>query len=97
MYHSIATFTFREGTTASQVEALAAALTAFASGLEGVGSYSCGADLRLREGTDDFAVTATFHSEAALRAYLTHPEHAEISRRHVEPILTGKHNAQFTT
>lgn len=68
MYHSIATFTFREGTTASQVEALAAALKTFA-----------------------------FDNEVALRTYLTHPEHAEISRRHVEPILAGKHNAQFIT
>ncbi|MEP7091944.1 MAG: Dabb family protein [Nocardioidaceae bacterium] len=97
MYHSIATFTFREGTTASQVEALAAALKTFASGLEGVRSYSCGADMRLREGTDDFAVAATFDNEVALRTYLAHPEHAEISRLHVEPILAGKHNAQFIT
>ncbi len=56
MYHSIATFTFREGTSEAQVQALAEALRAFAADLEGVRSYSCGADLRLREGTDDFAL-----------------------------------------
>lgn len=97
MYHSIATFTFREGTTPSQIEAVASALRTFAADLAGMHSYFCGIDLRMREGTDDFAVVATFDTEAALRAYLTHPEHVEISRRLVEPILADKHNAQFTT
>ena len=97
MYHSIATFTFREGATPSQIEAVASALRDFAADLDGVHSYFCGTDLRLREGTDDFAVAAAFDTEAALRTYLVHPEHVEISRRLVGPILAGKHNAQFST
>ena len=95
MFHSVAVFTFRDGTRPSQVDEIADALRQFAATLDGVVAYACGTDERMREGTDHFAVAAAFDSREALKVYLEHPDHADIVTRLVAPVLATKHNVQF--
>jgi hypothetical protein len=95
MFHHVVSFRFKPAVSAADVDRLAEDLTAFAASLDGLVSYACGTDLRLREGNDDFAVAAVFDTEEALLGYLTHPRHLDIVARHVTSLVEHKHSAQF--
>lgn len=95
MYDSVAVFTFAPETTGDQLATLAHELTEFAHRIEGLVGYATGADLRVREGNDDFAVVAVFETEESMLAYLNHPDHADIQARLVAPIVASKHSTQF--
>ncbi|GAA5156465.1 hypothetical protein GCM10023214_14010 [Amycolatopsis dongchuanensis] len=95
MYHHVVAFRMKPGVTAAEVAVLAKELRELAGTLPGVVSYACGADLGLRAGNGDFAVTAAFDSEDALRDYLNHPEHKDIIARHVTAMVAERHGVQF--
>lgn len=96
MFHHVVAFRFKPEVTAVQVETLTSELEALAATLPGLQYYACGADLRLREGNDDYAVTAIFDSQDALMGYLNHPVHRDIVARYVTTMVAEKHGAQFS-
>lgn len=96
MHHHVVAFRFNPGVSDGDIAQLADELRFFASQLEGLVSYACGADLRMREGNDDFAISAVFDSVQALNGYLTHPGHQAIATRYVTAMVAEKHGAQFS-
>lgn len=95
MHHHVVAFRFKPEASQAQVDRLSSDLVDFASRLDGLVSYACGADLRLRQGNDDFAIAAVFDSAASLTTYLNHPEHLRIVKEHVATLVDEKHSAQF--
>ena len=95
MHHHVVAFRFKPEASQAQIDLLAAELVNFASRLDGLVSYACGPDLRLREGNDDFAIAAVFESAVSLTAYLNHPDHLRIVAEHVATLVDEKHSAQF--
>lgn len=69
------TFTFVEGTTPQQVEAVTAALAQLPGQIPALLRYEHGADLGVREGTADYAVAAWVSDAEELTGYLDHPAH----------------------
>jgi hypothetical protein len=88
-------FRFAEGTTAEQVEALAAALRTLPDRIPGIEGYTVGADLGLRPANADFAVVADFADEDAFLTYSGHPDHLAVIEEFVTPIVTERHAVQF--
>lgn len=97
MFHHVAAFTFKPTVTPEDIDNLTRDLQALAADLEGVVSYACGSDLRLREGSDSYAVAAVFDSADALTSYLNDPRHLEIVRTQVRAMVGEKHSVQFAT
>lgn len=94
MFHHVAVFRWAPGATPN-VAALSADLNAFARGLGGLRSYACGVDAGIREGSADFAVSASFETEASLRDYLNNPTHHAIVAEHLADAVGERHSVQF--
>lgn len=92
----VVTFTFTPAATAETIDALAHALDTVSRACTGIDSYRHGADLRLREGTADYAVTAVFVDRDALQAYLADPGHQRLTTDFA-PFIAAKSSVQFRT
>ncbi len=57
---------------------IAGALTALATGMDGVNDYRCGHDAGVAPGNYDFAIVGNFRDHASFVAYRNHPEHMRI-------------------
>lgn len=97
MYHHVVTFEFKPGVSTDDAKNLARELTEFAHTVPGLVSYACGADLGLRDNSEDFAVAAAFETKDALQTYLNHPDHHAIVGKYGPAMLADKHSSQFTT
>jgi hypothetical protein len=94
VFHHVAVFRWAPGTT-PDVTALAADLNDFARSLAGVRSYACGVDAGIRDGSADFAVSASFETEEALRDYLDNPTHHAIVAERLTDAVGERHSVQF--
>ncbi len=81
MIKHIVIFKWREGVTAAEIASVLEDLRALPSVIAALEDYLAATDLRLNEGTADFAVVATVASPEALRSYLEHPRHVEVATR----------------
>jgi hypothetical protein len=97
VFRHVAIFTFAEGTTPGQVEAMSAGLARLPSLIAVLRDYRFGPDARLTDGNGDFAVVADFDDAAGYQAYATHPAHVDVATRLVRPILAHRSAVQFTT
>lgn len=86
----IAAFRWTEQTTATDVEQVAAALTALAPALSGVQSYRCGPDVSRTPDSYDFAVVGVFDGREDFLAYRDHPEHQRILTELIAPHLAHR-------
>jgi hypothetical protein len=77
----IVIFKWREGVTDAEVSDAMSELHALPSAIDALESYLAAPDLRLTEGTGDFAIVATVASADALRSYLDHPQHVAVVTR----------------
>ncbi|HEX4868740.1 MAG TPA: Dabb family protein [Acidimicrobiales bacterium] len=95
MIRHIAVFRWAEGTTAEQIDAVAAGLRALPDQVPGIRSYEVGPDLRLGEGRWDFALAATFDDPAGYQAYVDHPAHQAVAQDLIGPIKADRAHVQL--
>jgi len=85
----IVIFTWKDGVTSTEVDALRAAIDAMVPQLGDVQSFQHGPDLRIRPGNGDYALVAAFADEEAWRNYQEHPAHKALVRDVVAPLRKG--------
>jgi hypothetical protein len=91
MIHHMVLFRWKEGTTAGEVDALAAALRALPARIPAIRSYVVGADLGLSgAAAHDFAVVATFDDRAGWDEYMADTEHDRIRQEMLLPMLADR-------
>jgi len=89
------TFTFAEDTTPEQVEAVTLALARLPAQIPSLLRYVHGPDLRLRDGTGDYAVAAWVADAEGLAAYLDHPAHVSTVGTVVAPLIASRQAVQI--
>jgi hypothetical protein len=94
MFHHVALFRWKPGTTPDQVEPIAPALRALAGTLDGLVSYTCGPSLGLTETAYDFGLVAVFESKAGWDAYMADPGHDRIRADLIAPIVAQRAGLQ---
>ena len=93
----VVTFAFRDDVSAEQLDAIDAALEELPGRIEGLRNYLHGRDLRLREGTGDYAVVAVVDDTDALAGYLDHPAHVHAVQTYVVPVTQSRQAVQMET
>jgi len=91
------TFTFRDDITGEQLDALDAALSDLPGRIPALRAYHHGRDLRLREGTGDYAVVAFVDDPDGLTAYLEHPAHVHAVQTYAQPLTVSRQAVQMLT
>lgn len=95
MVRHVAVFSFKEGTTAEQVRALAEGLASLPALVPEIRSYRFGPDLGLG-GNASFAVVAEFDDAEGYQAYASHPAHLAVAADLVGPLLASRLSVQFS-
>jgi hypothetical protein len=95
MIMHLATFVWRDGVTAEQVEPFSAALATLPAQIPQLRRYVYGRDLGLRPGNGDFGVCALVDDRAGLLAYLDHPEHQRAVRELALPFAERRTAVQI--
>ncbi len=95
MFRHVILLQFRDGTTATERQALAEALAGLPAAIPEIRGYRFGDDARLVEGNWDFALVADFDSAAGYQVYRTHPAHLAVIERFIKPILKTRAAVQF--
>ena len=95
MFHHVAMFRFKEGTTAGQVDAAAAALAALPSQIDVLMGYRFGPDAGVTEGSWDFAVVADLADAGDFPTYRDHPAHRAVVTDFMAPIIAEGARVQF--
>ena len=86
----VVTLTFRDDTTAEQVDEIVAALRALPDAIPELRSYVVGPDVGRSEGNASLAIVADFDSWAGYEAYRDHPDHVAVATELIIPILAGR-------
>ena len=91
----VVTFTFRADVTSDELDAVDDALASLPGRIDALRSYSHGRDLRLRDGTGDYAVVALVDDPEGLVAYLEHPDHRAAVQRCIQPLVVTRQTVQI--
>lgn len=92
----IVTFRWLPDVTSAQIDELAALLSGVAHRIDGLIRFACGSDLGIRDSNADFAILAEFETEAALRCYLTDPEHVAIVKGRAPGLVAAKQGVHLS-
>ncbi|MDA8262271.1 MAG: Dabb family protein [Actinomycetota bacterium] len=95
MVRHLALFKFRPDLDPAELAAIAAAVEEFLSGYRGLVKAVHGADLGLREGNYDYAVSVDFESTEDYLAYAGHPAHLEMIATHLTPNMIARSALQL--
>lgn len=95
MFRHVVMFSFVEGTTDDQKEAVRAALQRMPERIPGIRAYRYGDDLRLRDDNFDFVVTADFDDVDSFLVYRDHPDHQKAVAEFIAPIVKKRASVQF--
>jgi hypothetical protein len=95
MVTHIVIFTWIDGTTTVQADAVRHALSRLAAELSDLASITHGPDLRFREGNGDYALVAKFADRDGWSEYQSHPAHHAFVRDFVAPIQASRLTVQF--
>jgi quinol monooxygenase YgiN len=90
----IVTLTFRDDTTAEQVQAIADALGELPEQIPELRSYEVGVDAGLTEGNASMVLVADFDDAAGWEAYRDHPAHQAVITQQIVPVLTARSAVQ---
>ncbi len=94
MVRHVVLLTFVDGTSAEEVESIAAALRELPSQIPELRSYVVGRDLGLAEDNADLVVVADTDDVEGYVAYRDHPEHQRIIAERIRPVLAARTAAQ---
>lgn len=95
MFHHVAMFRFKEGTTAEQVEAVDTALAALPDQIDVLLGYQFGPDAGVTEGSWDFVVIADLADASGYPVYKNHPAHVAAVDDVIAPIVAEAARVQF--
>ena len=95
MVRHLALFKFRPDLSDNELAGIAAALEEFLSGYQGLVHAVHGADLKLREGNFDYAVSVDFESTEDYIAYAGDPAHLEMIAKHLAPNVVARSSLQL--
>jgi hypothetical protein len=95
VFRHVVMFTFKDGTTEEQKEAVRAALGRMPEVIPEIRSYRFGDDLGLRDDNFDFVVTADFDGVDGFFAYRDHPDHQKAVAEYIAPIAKSRAAVQF--
>lgn len=95
MLRHVVLFTWAEGTTQEQKEAIAEALRALPPVITAIRDYRVGPDAGLSPANHDFAVVADFDDADGYLTYRDHPAHRAVVEQHVSPAVSGRASVQF--
>ncbi len=87
--------TWKEGTDAAAVRAVAEGLAALPDAIPELREYRFGADLGIADGNADFAIVGDFDDVEAWRRYQEHPEHQRVIVELIRPILASRAAVQL--
>jgi hypothetical protein len=97
MFHHVAMFRFKDGTTAEQVSAVDTALAALPDQIDVLAGYRFGPDAGVTEGSWDYIVIADLADASDFPAYRNHPAHAAAVADVISPIVAESARVQFET
>jgi stress responsive alpha/beta barrel protein len=93
--HHLVLFTWVDGTTDEQVEAVRGALAGLPAAIPEIRSYRFGADAGLADGNSAFGLVASFDDVTSYIAYRDHPQHQDVIARFVRPLVAQRTVIQF--
>lgn len=80
MLRQVTLIKFKDTVTQADVDAVGEGFAAISSIVEGIRRFEFGPDLKLMNGTHDYALVIDFDSAKQWKAYLEHPKHVEFAR-----------------
>ena len=86
---------WKEGVSDAQIAQVSAGFDALRTRIPEIISYSFGQDASIFRGNADYALVATFHTEADLKAYVAHPDHQRFMQDVTGPIMESFQSIQF--
>jgi hypothetical protein len=95
VFRHVVIFSFADGTTDDQKEAMRGALHRLPEIIPEIRAYRFGDDLGLRDDNFDFAVTADFDDLDSFLVYRDHPDHQKAITEFIAPIVKRRASAQF--
>lgn len=97
MLRHVAVFRWAEGTAASDIEALAAALAGLPAAIPEIRAYQFGPDAGLRMSANaDFVVVADFDDAESYTIYANDPIHQDVIVRLLRPIVAERLSVQYS-
>lgn len=88
-------FRFKEDTSEEAIAALEVGLARMPATIAGIKRYEFGRDAGITEGMYDFALVADFDDADAYREYASHPDHLDLIRTCVVPIVDDTVRVQY--
>lgn len=95
MFRHVVMFSFADGTTDEQKEAIRDALRRLPEIIPEVRAYRFGDDLGLRDDNFDFVLTADFDDLDGFLAYRDHPDHQKAVAEFIAPTVKRRAAVQF--
>ena len=95
MFRHVVLFTWNDGATEAQKQALHDELAKMPPAIDVIRAYKFGPDAGIRAANCDYAVVADFDDQAGYLAYRDHPVHRELVERYVNPIVARRDAVQF--
>ena len=95
MIRHTALFQWAADATGEQKQAAATEVAKLPSIVPSIRAFASGPDAGFAERNFDFAVTADFDDEAGYFAYRDDPEHREVVRRYITPIVAQRAAVQY--
>ena len=95
MLRHVALFRWKPQATAADVSKVEAALRRLPAKISCIQSYRFGRDLGVQEGNADFALVADFIDAEGLKTYSNHPDHVEVVKSLIRPIVAKREAIQY--
>ena len=96
MFHHTVLLRFRPDSTPEQHQAVVDELCALPHTINELVDYQVHLDARLGDDNAHVSVAATFADEAGWRTYSTHPDHLQVIRARIEPIIESSMRSQYS-
>ena len=95
MFRHVVMVRFTDEMTDDDKAALRAGLARLPDVISGIRTYRFGDDVGINEGNFDFVVTADFDDVQGYLAYRDHPEHQELVKGLLAPLVAKRASVQF--
>jgi hypothetical protein len=95
MFRHVVLFTWNEGVTEEQQQAIAGELRKLPTVIDTLRDYRFGPDAGLNPANRDFAVVADFDDAAGYLAYRDHPAHRAAVERFITPVVAERAAIQY--
>jgi Stress responsive A/B Barrel Domain len=95
MLRHVALFRWKPEATPEDVSKVEAALRQLPAKIPCIQSYRFGRDIGIQDGNADFALVADFVDEDGLETYANHPDHQDVIKTLIRPIMAQRDAIQY--